>query len=367
MSKPQEQQEKESDWKRIGPCLYRYRGGAYYALLKVGGKQIRRSLETNDLPLARRKLADFKRDIETTDPTLGARTIEMHVKRFDPTLTGSESTLVNDRRYLDRMAKKWPKDSPVILAKIKKTDCQAFVAQYPDLSASTINHMLTLMRRFFQSAVEDGVIPRNPMDGIKYRKLPKKTRLTPTADQFEQIVADLRSQTFNGHGRHDSADFVELAGRLGLGQAELSAIERQHINLESGTIQVFRKKTQEAFTIPVYPLAKAIIERRLADMPAEPTARLLPHDDCKKGLAAACRRLNFPKFEPRSLRRFFITAALRIGIDAPTVAAWQGHRDGGKLILGTYGDEVRLEHSLKMAAMLGPKPKNVIELKQGAA
>ena len=135
MSKPQKTGETESDWKKIGPCLYRYRGEKYYALLKVGGKQIRRSLETNDLPLARRRLSDFKRDIETIDPTLGARTIEAHANRFAPTVTGSESTLVNDRRYLDRPTKKCPKGSPVILTKLKKTDRQTSVAQYPDLSS----------------------------------------------------------------------------------------------------------------------------------------------------------------------------------------------------------------------------------------
>ncbi len=360
MSKPQKTEETESDWKKIGPCLYRYRGAKYYALMKVAGKQIRRSLETEDLPLARRRLADLRRDFETTDPTLGARTIEAHAERFEATLTGSESTLANDRHYLKNLLKKWPQDSPRVLAKIKKTDCEQFFARFDNLSASTINHMLTLIRRFFQSAVEDGVIPRNPMDGIKYRKLPKLTRLTPTSAQFEAIVADLRSQISNGHGRHDTADFVELAGRLGLGQAELSAIERQHINLEAGTIQVFRKKTREAFTIPIYPLARPIIERRLADMPAEPTARLLPHDDCKKGLAGACRRLQLPKFEPRSLRRHFITEALRLGIDAPTVAAWQGHRDGGKLVLSTYGDTVRMDHSLRMAQLLNPEAGNAL-------
>jgi len=40
-------------------------------------------------------------------------------------------------------------------------------------------------------------------------------------------------------------------------------------------------------------------------------------------------------------------------VDVATVAAWQGHKDGGALVLKTYGDAVRLEHSLKMAALLG--------------
>lgn len=365
MKKPQKTEKPKSDWVKIGPCLYRYRGGKYYALVKQGGKQIRRSLETADLPLARRKLAELRRDLEKTDPTLNARTLESQAERFKTTLTGAASTQDNNERSLTKLLADWPKDAPRVLLKIRKTDCQQWVAQY-DLAVNTINKMVTLARRFFDSAVQDGVIPRNPMDGIKYGKVPKLTRLTPTREQFEAIVADLRKQKANGHGSDDSADFIELAGTLGLGQAELSGIERQHIHLDAGTIQVFRKKTSEAFLIPIYPAARVLIERRLAAVPPEPTTRLLPHDNCKKGLASACKRLGFPHFEPRSLRRYFITTALRKGIDAPTVAAWQGHRDGGALVLKTYGDTVRLDHSLRMAKLLEDEPANVVPLSQEA-
>jgi integrase len=161
---------------------------------------------------------------------------------------------------------------------------------------------------------------------------------------------------------------VALSGLLGRGQAELAGIERQHINLHDGTIQVFRRKTRQSFKIPIYPTARPIVERRLAAMPPEPNSRLLPHGNCKKGLAASCKRLGMPNFEPRSLRRFFITTALRAGVDVPTVAAWQGHKDGGALILKTYGDEVRLAHSLQMARLLAtPSDAQNIILMKGAA
>jgi integrase len=103
-------------------------------------------------------------------------------------------------------------------------------------------------------------------------------------------------------------------------------------------------------------------------MRLEPSARLVPHDNCKKGLAAACKRLRLTNFEPRSLRRYFITTALRAGVDVPTVAAWQGHRDNGALILTTYADEVRLSHSLRMAKLLAPpdEAKNIVRM-EGAA
>ncbi len=52
--------EQPSGLKRIGECLYRHHAGTYYALVKVIGKQIKRSLKTSDLTLAKRRVADFR-------------------------------------------------------------------------------------------------------------------------------------------------------------------------------------------------------------------------------------------------------------------------------------------------------------------
>jgi len=40
----------------------------------------------------------------------------------------------------------------------------------------------------------------------------------------------------------------------------------------------------------------------------------------------------------------FITRCIELGIDVEVMAEWQGHRDGGKLILGTYS-HVRENHA----------------------
>jgi len=61
----------------------------------LGGKQIRRSLETNDLPLARRKLQEMRQDIALTDPELARRTLELQAERFLPTVSSREKSLVS--------------------------------------------------------------------------------------------------------------------------------------------------------------------------------------------------------------------------------------------------------------------------------
>ena len=79
-------------------------------------------------------------------------------------------------------------------------------------------------------------------------------------------------------------------------------------------------------------------------------------------LGNACKRLGFPNFTHRSLRRMFITRAIELGVDVKTIAEWQGHRDGGKLILQTYS-HVNPVHSNRMAQLMSDQePENVVPI-----
>jgi hypothetical protein len=67
------------------------------------------------------------------------------------------------------------------------------------------------------------------------------------------------------------------------------------------------------------------------------------------------------------LRRCFITRAIELGVDVKTIALFQNHKDGGKLILDTYS-HVRPEHAQRMAQLLTlDEPANVIPMPSGKA
>ena len=62
----------------------------------------------------------------------------------------------------------------------------------------------------------------------------------------------------------------------------------------------------------------------------------------------------------------FITRALERGIDVKVLAQWQGHMDGGKLILDTYS-HVRPLHSQRMAQLMTTEePANVIAMRSAS-
>ena len=49
---------------KVAKCLYRNAHGTYFALLKVRGMQIKRSLKTKDATLARRRLAELRPKVQ---------------------------------------------------------------------------------------------------------------------------------------------------------------------------------------------------------------------------------------------------------------------------------------------------------------
>ena len=58
-------------------------------------------------------------------------------------------------------------------------------------------------------AVADSIIPYSPAANFKAVKLAKPIRKTPTFEEFETLVADIRSQRFNADAQ-DSAGFCRV-------------------------------------------------------------------------------------------------------------------------------------------------------------
>jgi integrase len=201
-------------------------------------------------------------------------------------------------------------------------------------------------------AVRDKIISDSAAAHLKYIKREKPIRLTPTWEQFKAIVADVRAQVFNADAR-ESADFLEFLGLAGLGQAEASSLTRADVDLDAGRIITFRHKTSTGFAVPIFPQLRPLLQRLCADK--ADGERIFQIANAKHALTNACKRLGFSPFSQRSLRRMFITRAIELGVDVKVIAEWQGHKDGGKLILDTYSHVNRI-HSQRMAQLMTDLP-----------
>ena len=342
-------------WQKVGneSGLYRYRpSGGYYARLRRGSRELRRSLRTKNLPEARRKLADLKRDLDRVDPAVYKTTLAGCADQWMLTQAHlAPATLKLKGDIVRRIARDWPGGAEVRLDRVRTGDVRQWLSSY-NVSASTYNTFLETIRSILRHAVENRIIAANPADPVERRRREKPIRITPSYADFQRIVADLRAQTENGHGAGESADLVEFMGEQGLGQAEIKNLLWQHVDWDGGTLRLFRRKTRTAFTVPIMPNVRSLLERRRGWSGQDPKEHVFRHGDCKKALEGACRRLNLPRYSPRALRRLFVTRALRNGVDVKTIALWQGHVDGGQLILRTYSAEVGAAYSTEQAAKM---------------
>lgn len=353
----------KSPLKKVAPCLYKYESsGVYFAHVRAGGKLHRESLETTDRQLANRRLREFRRKVSRVDPKLSKTTLTAMCDLYLQTIEHlSESTKKAKRGIIERLKKTFHGADAIPLADIKPSQLETWLSKRTaKLSASHRNTFVTTLRDIFALAMRDRYISDSPCAEFKYRKREIPIRLTPSYDEFKAIVADIRSQQFNGHGAEQSADFIEFLGLAGLGQAETAGLLRKHVRFDAGQIQLFRHKTRQAFTIPIYPQVRALLEKLCDGL--KPDDRVLSINDAKKAIAGACQRLGFPNYSQRSLRRMFITRCIEKGIDIKVISQWQGHKDGGKLILNTYS-HVRPAHSDRMAALLIDElPDNVVTI-----
>lgn len=104
-------------------------------------------------------------------------------------------------------------------------------------------------------------------------------------------------------------------------------------------------KNHEQRTAPMTNALRALLGRLRTNPPPQPSDFVAKIDSAKNGLAAASRRLGYPRFTHHDFRHFFATTCIEAGVDIPTVSRWLGHKDGGALAMRVYG-HLRQEHSL---------------------
>jgi integrase len=351
-------QHKRGILQKVGESLYRYSSNrVYYARIKRDGKEIKRSLGTTDPALARRNLAALRDELRQIDRSQGRITLEELADRYLATIQHQKPKTVERKTFIvGRIKDDWPTGKLTQVGKIRPSDVDLWLSHYHFGSASR-NLFISCIKEIFALAMRDRVIATSPAAHLRYAKREKPIRPTPSYEQFKAIIADVREQPFNADAE-DSADFLEFLGLAGLGQAETGSLRPTDVDFDAGRFITFRHKTSTGFAVPIFPQLRPLLER-LCEGKANGD-HVFKVRDAKKALAGACRRLGLAPFSQRSLRRMFIIRAIEKGVDVKVIAEWQGHRDGGKLILDTYS-HVHPIHSHRMALLMtAEEPDNVV-------
>jgi len=281
-----------SAFEKIGENLYRYRStGTYYAFYKIGNNKKRQSLETRDEKVAKRLLADklAKRDrldASQTGVTL-ARLCEKYLLTIRAQAAGTQDL---KNAFVARLLADFTSGANCTVSRIKTSDLQAWIAGYK-FGYSQYNHWLQYLKALFQIAVSDKAIADNPAAALKPKKMVTPIRVTPSFEEFQAIVADVRSQKYNAEAE-SSADYLEFMGLVGVGQAEAIAIQKQHVSLGTKQLTFFRAKTKTPYVVPIFPPAEALIRKLISTKEMQPTDYLFSVNMRKsmneKGSSRAC-------------------------------------------------------------------------------
>lgn len=337
---------------KVAECLYRNQSsGLYYALVKRGGKQFRRSLRTTDRAVATRSLADYRRKVERLAAPTAARHVtfaELGRSWFafaSATLKPSSAT----RREL-AMRQLFPHFGHLPVRNITRRDCEAWAAKHAaEVSASTYNKEVETLRLVLGYAKREGLVLENAAETLKRRKMEKGKMLIPTKDQFRLLVGSLRA---SGSRYRSAADLVELLAFSGMRLAEGTSIVWGEVDFEADRFFVTGGETgtknHEARPVPLFPALRELLLRLKGDGEPAATDLVVAIASAKNAMATTCEKSGLPDFTHHHLRHFFVSNAIEAGIDFKTIAAWVGHKDGGVLVAKTYG-HLRDTHSTEMA------------------
>ncbi len=365
-------------YRHVGENLYRRESsGVYYALIKKGGKQFRRSLKTEDLGLARRRLGELREEVSSlVSHDAGALTFKIVADRWLASVrhTVKESTAKRRQLCLNALAPFFAGQS---LRNITPAHCERWVTQRGEsISPSSFAQELDAMRAVFDYAKGQGLLLRNPAQSIKRKRLLPAKIEVPSREQFLELVKAIRFSDGRAQSQavaKAGADMVEILAYSGCRLDEARNLKWEDVSFERGSFTVTggeqMTKNYEARTIPMATALADMLSRLHTETKPAPGSFIVTIKSAKKCLATACRKLGYPLFTHHDFRHFFATSCIESGVDIPTISKWLGHKDGGALAMRVYG-HLRQEHSfaqIKRVTFGVETAENVVKLHNASA
>lgn len=360
---------KSSEYAKVPnvPGLYRNtRNGTYYGCKKVDGRRKERSLGTTDRKIAERRLKEWIANLGKVDTAVEKTTLKQLHLRFIAVSQGkADSTLCIIKAIVKEFESWWPYSPNPEVRNIRPSHVEEWLALHERrLKNTSYNRYAGVLKQVFELAVNDRIIAESPFERVRtrWKKPQTPVRRVPTLEQFQAIVDEVRCEKRSSHARK-SADFLEFLGLAGVGQAEASSLTWGDVDFTRNCISFRRHKTDKQFTVPIYPHLRPLLDRlrQEAGPKVEPGQLVLKIKDGKKALANACARLGLPHFSQRNLRQCLIMRLWKSGVDKKLIAKWQGHQDGGQLIMDTYTEAFGADdaaYELQQLAKLEATPAN---------
>ncbi len=373
-------------------CLLRHKHSRkYYGRFTLRGKQKWINLDTNVLTVAKLRLPDEVKKMEqlrALEPNVtgGHASVgdlmEVYRARTQANQNLRESSKVSRETALKKIDKTWSGIRDLEPAQITPEAVQAWANRFksegtgftaPNTktrrkgnSATSVNRAIDTMRRVLDIALRRGQIHSNPVtvkpeDGkLKKPVVPKKLIL-PSREEAEKLIASMRESGRHGGWGVEASYLCQFLLMSGARIGEVPLVTWRHIEWDRTKLALPGYKTEtSARHIPLFPplasLLRKIIEwRKSVSIHRTDRRDFLGIDDrifrireCQKTIDAACLAVGVARITHHDFRHLFATLCIEEGVPIPTVSRWMGHKDGGVLVMKTYG-HLRDDHSQKVA------------------
>ncbi len=365
--KQRQQNERKRPWLKTPYAnLIRYvPSRVYFARIRIRGKLIVKSLETDSITVAKLRLADLEkeerhaaehRDVVATGKMTFGDCLNLYRRRLKADPNFKPKTKVYYEERTTALLKSWRGLEAEDVRKITKSECLDWAAKFrTTTSASAFNHTISLLRRVFEIGVEAGARYDNPGRFVKRASERPKTLRLPEHDQFDAFVKEVERP----HARFswECADLVRFLAYGGFRIHEAGNIKWGDVDFKGQKIVVRGdaetglkgRVAGEVRKVPMIPDMREFLERLRKERPDEPDdAPVMRVRECQKAMDRAAKIIGMARITHHDLRHLFATRCIESGVDIPTVSRWLGHKDGGALAMRTYG-HLRDQHSTDMA------------------
>ena len=358
---------KGSPWQKtpVANLVRHVQSGNYYARIRVRSKLIWKSLKTDRISVAKLRLGDFhkeerQRAAAVTAVARGKMTFGDALATYQQKLQADPNIKPKTKEYYEfrikALLESWPDLQNKDVSKITRAECEAWsLTNGKEVSSSSHNHTVSILRHVFQIAIEAGARYENPALAAKrVREHTAKQIRLPEPGQFEKLVEEIRSSG-SGFAR-PAAELVQFLAYGGFRKTEASHVTWGDCDFERGKITVRGspetglkgRRVGECRLVPMIPEMRQLLEKIKGDTSPALDSPVMRVFECKKSITTACKKLGIPRFTHHDLRHLFATRCIESGVDIPTVSRWLGHKDGGALAMKVYG-HLRDQHSTNMA------------------
>jgi integrase len=240
-------------------------------------------------------------------------------------------------------------------ARIRKKHVKAWLKK-SGYNPTSQNKALGVLKRAFNWAVEEELIPRNPIAHVKKPRPLVRDRIL-TAEERRLILSSIKGVAFR--------EYVQAMTLTGCRPGEVARLTKEHVDLVRG-VWIFTKhktvkKTGKPRLVYLCPEALELTRRLVAERPEGPlflNSRNKPWTRNSVRLRFRTLRRKFPELKgviAYTYRASFATDALEAGVGDATVAQLLGHQ-GTDTLHKFYARLSHKEEHMKDAAKKAIRP-----------